>query len=180
MSIKANDTKTIFAEAFCSLYREMPLEKISVQAVARKAGYNRSTFYQYFLDINDILEFVEQDLIDYMQTHRKSEPLTGRENFLENILEIYEKKAIYIDALMGDYGNNSFFNRLKEALRNDVPELRLAENSKIKPYIIEFRLSSSLALFHLWRKRGKDLPANEFLQLVSNLYTEGTSAYLSE
>ncbi|MGM9600586.1 MAG: TetR/AcrR family transcriptional regulator [Faecousia sp.] len=175
-----NSTKEALAEAFCSLYSKMPLERITVQAVARKAGYNRSTFYQYFSDINDLLEHVESNLLDFIKKRRKNETETDRDTFLENIFSLYREKSLYIDALMGDYGSNRFLDRAKDILRQNVCELSMPDENPLKPYLIEFRISSALALFHLWKKRGKDLPSNDFLKLVSDLYLYGTSAYSYE
>ena len=50
----------------CLLYSQKPLEKITVQEIARKAGFNRSTFYQYFLDVNDLLCDVENEFLKYI------------------------------------------------------------------------------------------------------------------
>lgn len=39
----ADQTRQAFLEAFCLLYSKKPVERITVQEVAKKAGYNRST-----------------------------------------------------------------------------------------------------------------------------------------
>lgn len=40
--------------------------KVTIKQITDKAGYNRSTFYKYFLDINDILEYGENILINHI------------------------------------------------------------------------------------------------------------------
>lgn len=54
-------TRQVFIEVFCELYSQKPIEKISVQEIAKISGYNRSTFYQYFTDLYDLLDSVEND-----------------------------------------------------------------------------------------------------------------------
>lgn len=49
-------TKKNIAQSFCILYSKMPLNKISVKSVIEYAGYNRSTFYEYFEDIYAVSE----------------------------------------------------------------------------------------------------------------------------
>lgn len=102
---RSQDTKQAFKEAFCLLYQTKPLTKISIQEISQKAGYNRSTFYQYFFDINDLLEHIEQELLDYIKHNRKNEKDVEKDVFLENLLTLYEEKSIYVDALFGDYSN---------------------------------------------------------------------------
>lgn len=60
-------TRQAFIDVFCELYSQKPIEKISVQDIASKAGYNRSTFYQHFADIYELLDSVESDLLSYMK-----------------------------------------------------------------------------------------------------------------
>ena len=57
-------TRKTFVDAFCSLYLHTPIEKITVQEIVRRAGYNRSTFYQYFRDVNDLLTYLEDEIIE--------------------------------------------------------------------------------------------------------------------
>ncbi|MCD7750028.1 MAG: TetR/AcrR family transcriptional regulator [Oscillospiraceae bacterium] len=47
-------TRQRFLEAFWSLVREKPVAKISVSELTKRAGYNRSTFYEYFLDTDEL------------------------------------------------------------------------------------------------------------------------------
>jgi AcrR family transcriptional regulator len=67
---KTELTKLSLLGSFCRLYSKKPIEKISVLEITRKAGYNRSTFYQYFSDIYEMLDCVENDVLCYLQ--RKS------------------------------------------------------------------------------------------------------------
>lgn len=60
-------TKQKFVEVFCELYSQKPIEKISIQEISNKSGYNRSTFYQYFTDIYELLDSVENDLLNEMK-----------------------------------------------------------------------------------------------------------------
>ena len=56
-------TKENLMEAFWQIYCEKRIEKITVKEITMKAGYNRSTFYEYFTDVYDVLEQIENSLI---------------------------------------------------------------------------------------------------------------------
>jgi AcrR family transcriptional regulator len=169
-------TRQAFIDTFCQLYSQKPLDKISVQEITRKAGYNRSTFYQYFFDINDLLSTVEQELLDDIVKKRSQAGKSGR-SFVEDLVELYEEKELYLEALLGDYGNNHFLKQIISLPNIDIPELNFPDDHKLKPYLIEYRLSGSLALFRLWLRRGKDLSAEEFISLVAELYQDGMEAF---
>jgi len=89
--------------AFCKLYEEKPIEKISVKEIIALAGYNRSTFYEYFTDIYALLKFIEDDVIDihtsiksfiYMLPKYVGHELTAEET--KSVTSLY--KAINIRA----------------------------------------------------------------------------------
>jgi AcrR family transcriptional regulator len=170
------NTKQMFVEAFCFLYRQKPIEKISIQEIAKKAGYNRSTFYQYFLDIDDLLSYVEKSFLDYIYKKRRKIDINS-DSFINILVEIYETKAIICNALLGAYGSQRFLDKVKDKLH--VPGLTLQDGNKFIPYLIEYRLSSSLALFKLWLQRGaeKDLPLKDFVDIVLTLYKNGISSF---
>lgn len=175
---RSQDTKQAFKEAFCLLYQKKPLTKISIQEISQKAGYNRSTFYQYFFDINDLLDHIEQELLDYIKHNRKNEKDVEKDVFLENLLTLYEEKSIYVDALFGDYSNQHFFEKIKLALREEIKEMNIPDTDPRKAYLIEYRISVSMSLFRMWIKHGKDLPLSDFLELVWGLYSNGISSCL--
>ena len=56
-------TKQNLIDAFWTLYCEKRIEKITVKEITQKAGYNRGTFYEYFIDVYDVLEQIETSII---------------------------------------------------------------------------------------------------------------------
>ncbi len=170
-------TRQTFIDVFCELYSQKPIEKISVKDITSKAGYNRSTFYQYFADIYELLDFVENDLLNYikeefMNTKASTNPVQDTLNCLENKEHISTLKA-----LLGDYGSIRFLERLKRDILFDRLVLNFPEADSLTPYLIEFYISTTLSLFRLWLRQGKDLPTEELLKLVDTLYTNGITPY---
>ncbi|MDK8191237.1 TetR/AcrR family transcriptional regulator [Paenibacillus sp. UMB7766-LJ446] len=173
-------TRQTFINVFCELYSQKPIEKISVQEITNKAGYNRSTFYQYFTDIYELLDFVENDLVNYIKEELakkelSSHPVQDALHCLENM-----EYLSVLNAFLGDYGSIRFLERLKREITLGRLELNLPPDSAITPYLIEFHISTSLSLFRLWLQRQKDLSSEEFFKLVDNLYSKGVTPYSEE
>jgi len=176
---KIEQTKQSLLDAFCKLYNKKPFEKISVLEIARKAGYNRSTFYQYFSDIYELLDYIENDVLDYLEKNSPKEKNTEiTQAVIQRVVRLYEEKGTYLNALLGKYGNNRFLERLKEKIPLDVQGLALSDKKTITPYLIEFHRSTSLSLFQFWQNRKKDLSIEELADLMIRLYTKGISDYL--
>ena len=164
-------TKRAIMDAFCELYSQKPVEKISVQEIANMAGYNRSSFYQHFRDIYDLLDHVEKDVLEMM--HRRLQ--MGNESVKE-MISVFDEKGFYLNALFGDYGGNRFLERLKAAVPFESHKLSISNKDRKLPYLMEFHLSTVISLLRLWHRRQKDIPTEELLDMIFRLYTGGTAA----
>jgi Transcriptional regulator len=169
-------TRQAFVNAFCELYTQKPIEKISIQEIANKSGYNRSTFYQYFSDIYELLLYVENDVLNYMKEALKIEKSKSYST-VQNVLFMFEEKGIYLRALLGDYGNVQFLDHLKNEIPLDMLEKNLPKDDPKTPYLIEFHISMSLSLFRLWQHRQRDLSIDQLFDLIDSLYRKGLSSF---
>lgn len=66
MDIRIEKTKTAIRNAFLSLRKTKPTEKISVRELCALARVNKSTFYSHYRDIYDLAEAIETELIREM------------------------------------------------------------------------------------------------------------------
>ena len=60
-------TEQALSNAFFELYATMSIERITVNDIVTRAGYNRSTFYAYFQDVYEVLERTEKHLIQVVE-----------------------------------------------------------------------------------------------------------------
>ncbi|MFK0522282.1 TetR/AcrR family transcriptional regulator [Paenibacillus illinoisensis] len=173
-------TRQTFVGVFCELYSQKPIEKISVQEIAKKSGYNRSTFYQYFTDIYELLDALENDILNDIKEELAKKELSM--HTFQDALHCLDKKEhlLVLKALLGDYGSPRFLKRLKKEITLNQLELNVPQKPSLTPYVIEFYLSTSLSLFRLWLQRQKDLSSEEFFKLVENLYSKGVTSYSKE
>jgi AcrR family transcriptional regulator len=172
-------TRKVLVEVFCDLYTQKPIEKISVQEITNKAGYNRSTFYQYFCDIYELLSYIENDVLNYMRKklNRQSETIQYSDN---SIISLFEEKEMLLRALLGKYGSMRFVELIKKEISSNIQTLNAYKDDKLSPYIMEFRVSTSISLFMLWQSRQKDLQIDELLNLIYSLYTTGITPFIKE
>lgn len=64
---------------------------------------------QYFTDVYDLLSFVENDILDYIRKKLKNTTDTKP----RDIHLFFEEKGAYLNALLGDYDNIRFIEKLK-------------------------------------------------------------------
>lgn len=187
-------TRRIFIDAFWALVKEKPISKIAVNELTRRTSYNRGTFYEYFIDIDDLVANAEADLLDELkQTIRQVMPESGsgntipqraseRADSLENLFQIVfnaMNEKIYL--LLGPNGDSAFFPKVKSELLPLVEDyLPLPADSPYFDYLLDYVNSAMFSILQLWNERGKDLPAEEVSILMQNLVLHGLMAYLQE
>ena len=103
-------TKENLTEAFWQIYSEKGIDKTTVKEITMRAGYNRGTFYEYFTDVYDVLEQIEnslmpgpQDLPPLTLDNVTNSPLP-----IDMFVKMYEKNRKYFIILLGDKGDSSF------------------------------------------------------------------------
>lgn len=93
-------TRKAIADTFCSLYAQMPIEKISIKEITDMAGYNRATFYRYFTDIYELLNYVENDVLQYAQEEYAKHEEKER-SVVEAAIHLFDAKGDYLNAHWG-------------------------------------------------------------------------------
>ncbi|NIK71433.1 TetR/AcrR family transcriptional regulator [Paenibacillus sp. BK720] len=170
-------TRQTFINVFCDLYSQKPIEKISIQEIANKSGYNRSTFYQYFTDIYESLNYVEEKVLKSINEEMASRELSA--NTFQDALQCLEstEDISVLKALLGDYGSVHFVERLKREIPFERLIVNLPTNDILAPYLIEFYISTLISLFRLWIRNGKDLSSEELVKLIDSLFANGITPF---
>lgn len=168
-------TKQNIIDAFWSLYCEKRIEKITVREVAARAGYHRGTFYEYFADVYDVLNHIENALIP---EENELPPTTaqGMELSLDVIINLYEQNSKYYSVLLGDNGDPAFAKKLKASVKPIMTRVITANNPADQvelDYIIEYMLSTMIAMLSYWFQNQKSLPAERLIGLMYDIMGNG-------
>ena len=164
------NTRQSILTSFCVIYQRKPIEKITVQEIMDKAGYNRCTFYQYFTDVYALRDAVEDTLIASMhQAERNIKPDLDMLQFPE-LLAFCSSNTDALNAVLGDFGYIHFQQRLKQLLPKAASQISPVGAEHLSSYFIELHLSISLTLFRTWLKKGKNIPTETLITLIHKLY----------
>jgi len=173
-------TRADLTEAFWQLYCEKRLEKITVKEIAGKAGYNRSTFYQYFNDPSSVLDQIENSL---MPTPETLPPISLGEGAtpllpMDLFIQMYEKNRKYYVVLFGDKGDPSFQSKIKngvkEMIKNTLSKNVVADSFESE-YALEYMLSGMIGVLSYWARSEKTYPSDRLLKLMYDMIQKGAA-----
>lgn len=176
---KTERTKQKFIDAFYTLINEKPISKITASEITRLAGYNRSTFYEYFLDTDDLLTYIENNLLDDVkQAINGFFAENGSPTDLFQIIFETINEKIYL--LMGPNGDSSFMSKVKSELYPLVEKyFPFAEDTPNFDYIICFGHSALFGMLQHWNESGKNLSNEEIGKMMQQLVLNGISSYIT-
>ncbi len=170
-------TRQNIIDAFWELYCEKRIEKITVRDITEKAGYNRGTFYEYFMDVYDVLEYIEKSLIPTMEELPPVSTPTGTLGMpLDMFLKLYEQNSKYYSQLLGDNGDPAFASKLKNSIKPTIREMfKDGPNVDHKEleYILEYTLSAMIGMMSFWFQQKEALTKEELFELIHRLMENG-------
>lgn len=169
-------------DAFFLLLREKELDKITVSDVIKKAGIVRSTFYNHYENIPDLVTSVEdktiKDIFSLMNTFQpkndwevcKSYYLTLCEYtitnpFLANLLRSPREDAFFEKAL------TMFHDYVKQVTMKTTPSRHSKEELS---YMIASTIGSTLGVLHKWAKDGFRDSAETVADILTQAFISGT------
>lgn len=150
-------------------------QKPTVDAVCRKAGYNRCTFYRYYPSTESILTEIEEDLRHRLHTLvLNAAEQNGQETFICGLATLYREKGSYIYALLRA-GGTDFVDKMRQQIAPLVLRNFQLEDHPNKDVIVVFIANAISQTFLHWFRSSKKLNVDELITLVGKLINHGLS-----
>ncbi|MGL6008800.1 MAG: TetR/AcrR family transcriptional regulator [Culicoidibacterales bacterium] len=170
MSKKKTQTHQKLTAAFWQLYCQKRIDKITVHDITTLAGYNRSTFYQYFQDVYDVLEQLELSLLPSLAQLPTVQPSANPEKTpINQVVSLFAQHREYYAVLLGENGNPAFAHKLKVSIKQTLfvhvqpqPPLEL-------DYALEYTLSALIGTLTYWFENNENLAEEKLLAVIQSL-----------
>lgn len=130
-------TKMVIKEAFISLLKEKPLNKVTVTEICALADINRATFYKYYSDPFDLLDKLEQEMLASLQQSMKLSPGSFREIFNLIMVNIQSDGERY-QTLFSENGDSKFPGRIFSLYYEHIARDLSRQFPKLSPAQLEW------------------------------------------
>lgn len=171
MSSKKEQTKQKIIDAFWELYETTRIEKITIKEICYGAHINRSTFYEYFSDVYEVLETIENSLIPNEKTIPVfNESITHDSLMVKKQLEFFDKNKKYLRVLLSETGNPSFRFKIRNTIKPIVLSLvKESERPENFEYILEYSIWGMIGVLHYHINRDEPCDEQAILQTIQKL-----------
>ncbi len=171
-------TRQKFVDAFWTLAKKKPVSKIAVSELTRLAGYNRSTFYEYFLDIDDLLSYIEDKLIEKVKASAQ-DSLSDDKSSASFFTMVFSAMNEEIYILLGPNGDSSFLPRARTELIPLASQfLPCPSDLENFDYLVAFVNSAMFGLLEHWHEKNKNISPEEISELMQRLVYGGIRGYI--
>jgi AcrR family transcriptional regulator len=169
-------TQKAFIDAFCYFYKEKPIEKITIQEISSRAGYNRCTFYQYFKDTYDLLDTIENETLSYIEGAVTANlgHVDISEVFILSFSNLPDAIENYAGVLLANQNSTKFVQRAKAKMMPVIlKEFGISEHDIKSLYVLEFHMAGIISLASRWYSDNREMPMEELGEIIHTLLTEG-------
>lgn len=179
-------TKAAIRQAFTELLNEKPIRDIRVKELSERIHINRGTFYQYYRDIYDMQDHLEEELYEefshIFEIHEAPNSPEDIKARLVDIFTLLRQNADLTLALLGPNGDPKFVQSIQEMLRlrciNDLihfdPHVAEGANSeKIFDYGYAFVVSGSMGMLRKWLSEDPDRTPEEMVDIIGGILMQG-------
>lgn len=162
-------TKKLLADSFRELVLTMPFQKISIKMITDKAGVIRPTFYNYFQDKYEVIEYLfDTDVKLHVQTLLDA----GREPEAIKVMFVcFEKNMRYYKKLFALEGQNSFEDYFRKYIHDTY--LQILNRHPIRQFpsplitsevLAHFNATIHIEMLKMWLNHTPPLSAEEMYQ----------------
>lgn len=165
-----------------SLLEKKQLKDITVLELCTEAKINRTTFYKYYKDIEDLVLIMEDTLIKELEQNineiKRNYLLTYTNYILSNI---QENQDIYIK-LLGNNGDHTFLRRILSSVYNEsITEWqKLLKKASIEDLekIYNFIVDGTIGIVENWINNKCQEDPNNIAIFINKICMSGLSSFI--
>ncbi len=174
-------TRKILTQALTELLQRKQVNEITVKELTDLADMNRGTFYQYYRDIYDMLEKIQDEMfekLDAIFSLPKDGDVTEQTGpILMDLFRFIEENQEMCRVLLSPNGNMNFLHRLYEVLRNKCLHLSLGSEPMASKEDFDYRYTFMVygvaGLIRSWVSRNCPEKPEQMAELTNHLIISG-------
>lgn len=168
-------TRKSIEDAFWIIAENEGHKKISASTIAKKAGINRSTFYEYYTDVEELTEYIEGVMIDDLKQligglYLKYNLNCTSKDMAKALVPYYGRLSVLVG-----YDDRRFLSRLQRESVEFFSSITENPDPMIE-YEIVYVVSAFIGLLVYWLNTGKRIDEDAFTDLIHTMSIRGLSA----
>ena len=161
------ETKMAIRAQVIELIKEKPLDEINVTQITSALGIHRTTFYNYYESVYDVVEEIESEFFNAYTPGIRTKDLVKHLKFLQ------ENKEPYLTLIDYLHHEPMFRLRVLKAIKSTTINELKREGFKASDSVVDayysYDYGGAASLILWWLKNGQSIPAEEFSESLIEL-----------
>lgn len=179
-------TKKAIRNALAELLTEQDIENITVKDIADKADINRKTFYNYYLNVFQVIDEIENEISqkfnEAINGFSTDELLNDPQIIFDRINEIISEDSQFYECLFRMENNHGLVLRLSDRLIKQttasLTEMRIEETKAI--IISDFFITGMIKAYRNWVNSDKAVTLESISDILSVLIAGGMNGFIAK
>jgi len=176
------NTKKKLTETFFQLLAKKKINDITVLELCNKANINRTTFYKYYKDIDDLALKIEDELIADLEQYIVDIKRNYLISFTSKIIEAISRNKDVYTKILSDNGDHTFLRKILNLVHTQSIEEWQKLLKKATPRdldnIYNFIVDGTIGLIEAWiRNNCKDEPESIAI-FINKICMSGLSSFI--
>lgn len=180
-------TKKAIRDALTQLLEKKDISQITITDIADTAVINRKTFYNYYRDIYDVIDEIENELIAVFEPMLDDIDFSrDRENpyrIFQHLNEIINSDLEFYSHLIKLDRSTTFIPKLVASLKRKLKSTfpgQLSLDSRRLDLMVEYVISGMIAVYQSWFNSDRSRSLEEVSKDVSTLTFASINSLLEE
>lgn len=167
-------TRMVLKESLMTLLQKKQIFSITVKEICELADINRSTFYAHYDNPFDLLEQIEQELIDDLNSFLSSYNFSKEDEALkmtEKLIEYFATKQKECQILLSENSHSSFEQNIRDIAKQSIMhnQEQIGIDYETSQYISAFIIKGSIEVMKVWLQNDMDKSPKEIAKLIIHL-----------
>lgn len=182
MDIRILRTKNKLINTLDEMLKTKNIKDITVFDLCHQANVNRTTFYKYYDDIDDLVLKIEEELMIELKTYIEDIKRNYLLTYSSKIIEKIANEKTIFNSLIGPNGDHTFLRRILYNVYNESIEewqklLKKANSNDLKN-IFNFIIDGSIGIINNWiNTKCKEDPQNISI-FINKICMSGLSSFI--
>lgn len=170
-------TRNNLVNAFWDLYCQKDINKITIKEITDRAGYNRATFYIYFKNAQQVLDYVEDQLYALMRKpSQKPQSDSDFESKLQEIVAQLDKNSRFLCVLLSENGDPKFASEFRQHLRRQITQI--VESGDLETTVplsvaLDFLIGGLTNCLQIWYRERPNVSTEELVHSILQITFHG-------
>ncbi|MBR3767771.1 MAG: TetR family transcriptional regulator C-terminal domain-containing protein [Clostridia bacterium] len=172
-------TKKVLRECLFSLLENKSIDEITVKELTVAADVNRSTFYFYYKDINDMMMQIQDEIFTVFEEtvispHAQFVTVEDFTEYCSRFLVFCKEYEKICKFVISNDPNNNLAKKIRASLARHVPDsAKVFPETDPRRYLTGFAVSAFWEAVIQWMYDGMKISPEEMAKFMANAYFYG-------